>query len=644
MPNTSPDITNSELPSILKERFGLPSFRDGQRQIIERLLVGKSAAAIFPTGGGKSLCYQLPAVVFSKLTLVVSPLLALMREQVDELNRKGIPAARIDSTLDAEQLRATIQSVREGEFKLLYVAPERFFNERFREFIFSIPIALFAIDEAHCISQWGHNFRPDYLKLARIAKQLNAERVLALTATATPAVLDDIRSEFEIAPEDAIQTPFYRPNLKLKFTPTDSKRRFELLVDRLQQSKNQASLVYVTLQRTAEELTEQLNEEGFSTRAYHAGLDDAVREEVQDWFMNSPDGIVVATIAFGMGIDKSNIRAIYHYNPSKSIENLAQEIGRAGRDGETSVCETLLVTEDRAVLENFAHGDTPSKTAVGRFVEFIVGQPQQFHVSQYSLAAESDIRIAVVRTLLTQLELKEILSSTAPRYEKYKFKPLVPSTEILRHFEGEQRTFAASVLTMTVKKRVWFEISLPQVADRLKCERSRIVKMLDLFENKGWMELQVSGLVHGYKKLKPISDIAEWTSELHQYVVDREIGELARLNELFTLMASQKCKHGLLGEHFGQPLQEPCGTCSSCQGLSHDMLPPEYSQVGDSAITAVQRLARENPQILCDIPSQAKFLCGMSSPKMTRARLSRDPMFGCCELVPFDVVLEALST
>ncbi len=637
----------SDLQKLLQSRFGLSAFRDGQLEVIQRLISGRSAAAIFPTGGGKSLCYQLPALLSDRLTLVVSPLLALMREQVDQLRERGIQAERLDSTLSPAELREINGRVRDGSTKLLYVAPERFFNERFRGFIEGISIGLFAIDEAHCISQWGHSFRPDYLKLARIAKQLEAQSVLALTATATPRVLEDIQSAFEIAAEDCICTSFHRANLQLTFQSTTLEARNTRLADLIERAGQQTTLIYVTLQRTAEEVAEFLQKKGHDARAYHAGMDSEDRQQVQDWFLKSDTAIVVATIAFGMGIDKPNIRSVIHYNISKSIENYAQEIGRAGRDGDPSECTSLIVAEDRVTLDNFAHGDAPSREAVERFVGLIVGQPREFFISYYSAAYETDIREPVVRTLMTYLELNDYLIATSPRYDVYKFKPKITSTEILSHFEGEKRQFAASVLALTVKKKIWFDIALPQAAKRLDCPRERIVRMLDFFADKGWIELQVSGLVFGYRKAAPITDIDALTDQLHAYLDEREKGEVNRLDELIELLVADECQSALLSEHFGQKLDQPCGKCSACTGESLGGVFPEadYGQVGDSAIRAASTLVNTEKfaELLASPRDVARFLCGMNSPRMIRKRLTREAAYGCCSNLPFRDVLAVVE-
>ena len=246
-------------------------------------------------------------------------------------------------------------------------------------------VALFAVDEAHCISEWGHNFRPDYLKLVEFARRCRAERLLALTATATPQVLDDICRSFEIEPRCAVRNSCYRPNLTILTTPVDFAARDALLIERLRERPAGPTIIYVTLQRTAEAVAAKLAADGIDADAYHAGMEDQERTAVQERFMRSKAGIVVATIAFGMGIDKSDIRYVYHYNLPKSLENYSQEIGRAGRDAQPAICEMFVCADDLNQLENFAYGDTPTLAAVERLVENIFSQDTQFDVSYYEL-------------------------------------------------------------------------------------------------------------------------------------------------------------------------------------------------------------------------------------------------------------------
>jgi len=323
----------------LEQTFGFEAFLPGQGDVIRAVLAGRSALAVFPTGQGKSLCYQLPALHLSGLTLVVSPLMALMKDQVDFLVSRGISAARLDSSLDFNEVTAIYEQLNNNQLKLLYVAPERFANERFIGLISRLKLSLLVIDEAHCISEWGHNFRPDYLKLAELATAFAVPAVLALTATATPQVSSDICRSFSIAESDYIQTGFYRPNLSLMFSPAGDPK--QALLQQLSENPPGPTIVYVTLQKTAEKVATVLEKSGYTARAYHAGLKNELRQEIQDWFMASDTAIVVATIAFGMGIDKDNIRYVYHYNLPKSLENYSQEIGRAGRDGQPSTCIML---------------------------------------------------------------------------------------------------------------------------------------------------------------------------------------------------------------------------------------------------------------------------------------------------------------
>lgn len=630
--------------TVLKNRFGLDQFREGQQAVIDRLLAGKNVAAVFPTGGGKSLCYQLPSQMLPGTTVVVSPLIALMKDQCDALAQRGVAAARLDSSMPVEEFRAAVSGVRDGSIKLLYVAPERFFNERFLATVGSLDVSLFAIDEAHCISQWGHNFRPDYLKLAELTKDLNADRVLALTATATPEVLSDIRAAFNIDPDDAIRTDFHRPNLHLRSTVVNSVNQYETLLDRIRSRPRGSTLVYVTLQKTAEDVASRLSDDGFPADHYHAGLDPEPRAQIQQKFIDSDDGIVVATIAFGMGIDKPNIRYVYHYNPPKSLESYAQEIGRAGRDGKDSVCELLLAPEDRTILENFTYGDTPSRHSVGRLIDMIIGQPDPFHVSHYKLSYESDIRMLVVRTLLTYLELDGYLKATSPRYDTYKVQPKVTSKSILDRFSGERRQFIADVLSCLTKGRNWFTLNMTVATKRLACDRQRIVKAIDYMAEQGWLEVQVADLVHGFRWQKQIEDPKLLADNLYERLEAREQGEVARLDDVMELAAADSCLAATLSKHFGESLEHRCGHCSACLDEGPWEIPAIGSRtVGSSAQRIIDEVTAEFPDHFSSARDKARFLCGLSSPRFVRAKLTRHSGYGICERVPFADVLKQVT-
>src|SRR5712691_10397456 len=425
-----------DVETLLRSRFGLTEFRPGQRQVIDALCTRNAALAVLPTGGGKSLCYQLPALLFTGVTLVVSPLIALMKDQSAYLRRRGIAAARMDSSLSAAEARSVGERLRSGALDLLYVAPERFNNEHFLEDLRRTRIALFAVDEAHCISEWGHNFRPDYLKLAETARDLGVERVLALTATATPAVVQDVCTAFGIPADCAIVTGFHRPNLSLCTTPVTRAERDARLLERLSSRPPGPTIVYVTLQKTAEQVAERLAAAGLPARAYHAGLDTPSRTAIQEWWTASDRAIVVATIAFGMGIDKADVRYVYHYNLPKSLESYSQEIGRAGRDGAPSIVELFACGADVPILENFAYGDTPTRAAVTAVVDELLAAGPAFDLSLADLSSRHDIRLLVLRTLLAYLELLGVLRQGTPFYAAYEAKPLEPLDAIFGRVSG----------------------------------------------------------------------------------------------------------------------------------------------------------------------------------------------------------------
>ncbi|EJV72430.1 ATP-dependent DNA helicase RecQ [Bacillus mycoides] len=330
---------------LLASYFGYSSFRRGQDETIKNVLDGKDTVCIMPTGGGKSICYQIPALVFEGTTLVISPLISLMKDQVDTLIQNGISATYINSSISITEANQRIQLAKQGHYKLLYVAPERLDSMEFVDQLIDMKIPMIAIDEAHCISQWGHDFRPSYLHIHRILDYLPEKPlVLALTATATPQVRDDICNTLEINQENTIMTTFERENLS--FSVIKGQDRNAYLADYIRQNQKESGIIYAATRKVVDQLYEDLGKAGVSVSKYHAGMSDHDRNEQQELFLRDEISVMVATSAFGMGIDKSNIRYVIHYQLPKNMESYYQEAGRAGRDGLDSECILLYSSQD----------------------------------------------------------------------------------------------------------------------------------------------------------------------------------------------------------------------------------------------------------------------------------------------------------
>ncbi len=335
----------------LKSQFGFDRFLPIQEEIISRVLAQKDTLVLMPTGGGKSLCYQFPALRFSGLTVVMSPLIALMQDQVDRLKSNGIAAEFINSTLTGPEVAQIQEDAQKGRLKILYVTPERLAQPRVRSFLHNLDISLIAIDEAHCISEWGHEFRPDYRNLRTLRQDFPDVPMIALTATASGEVRSDIIAQLGLQKPEIFVSSFNRPNLTYVVRP--KKNSFGSLLELLRKHKNGSAIIYCVSRKATEEMTAGLAANGFDARAYHAGLTSEVRRETQENFMRGEVPIVVATIAFGMGIDKPDIRLVAHYDLPKSIEGYYQETGRAGRDGLPSECALFYSYSDKSKHEFF---------------------------------------------------------------------------------------------------------------------------------------------------------------------------------------------------------------------------------------------------------------------------------------------------
>ncbi len=626
----------------LQKQFGFSEFRPGQEKVISVLWEEGAALAVFPTGGGKSLCYQLPGVLFDGLTLVVSPLIALMKDQIDYLRGRGISAARMDSSLSPEEYQQVLCEAEAGTLKLLYVSPERFNNERFLALLRRLNLSLFAIDEAHCISEWGHNFRPDYLKLAEIVRSLNIPRRLALTATATPDVVLDICRAFDIPDTGAMVTGFYRPNLNLAVTAARASERSALLLKRLQSRKTGSTIVYVTLQKTAEETAAFLQQNGFPAEAYHAGMGAEERTAVQDRWMASEAGIVVATIAFGMGIDKANVRFVYHFNLPKSLESYSQEIGRAGRDGMRSTVEVFACPEDLPTLENFVYGDTPTFDALQSLLQELAGGPEEFDVSLYDLSSRHDLRPLVLKTALTYLELEGALKQGTPFYSAYEFAPKLPEKEIVAAFPGEPGMLIHHLFTLSKPGRKWRKLDPDFVAEAIDQERKRVVRALEVLEAREMIELRMSDVRNRFTRFFKPAQADTFAQKLFARFERREVSEVKRLQSVLDLLTLNGCQVNALVGYFGEKRSEPCGHCTYCVTQKAvtlpeiEPLPPLAKLVSPMGLS---RMSREMPDALGSPRQCTRFLCGLSSPAFTKRKLAGHALFGGAAAYRFAEVL-----
>ena len=575
--------------------FGLSGFRPGQRHVIDAILAGKDTLCIMPTGGGKSLCFQLPTIAREGVTIVISPLIALMKDQVDSLLRNDIPATFINSSLAPAQQQARISGMVNGEYKLVYIAPERLRSNSFMRAVQKTQVQLLAVDEAHCISQWGHDFRPDYARLGRLRKQLGSPQTVALTATATRFVQGDISKILELNEPATFVTGFARTNLSLQVNaPNGNAEKDSQLVDFLK-THDGCGIIYASTRKNCEHLVELLeNEIKRKITFYHAGLPTESRRDVQEKFMSGEIEVIVATNAFGMGIDKSNLRFVVHYNLPGSVEAYYQEAGRAGRDGKPSECLMLYSFQDKFIQEFFIDNSYPSRETIKEVYQYLCSIPADpIETTLQQIKEELDLSIgtsgiATCENLLEKAGAIERLDSKQnsagirisselptlidllPRDARTQRHVMRGLEKIVGDFRGERVMFQpqrlADRLEMkweAVNRTIRQLVKLPMV-DFIPPFRGRAIHVVD--RKKSFAKLDI--------------DFGE--------LARRQKAEHEKLQSVIQFATTRRCRQLEILEYFGDADRHLCGNCDNCSKRPQAKLGTAANSDADACMYAAQ--------------------------------------------------------
>jgi ATP-dependent DNA helicase RecQ len=569
---TSERPTLDEARAVLRARFGFPDFRPGQERAVANVLAGRDTLVVLPTGGGKSLCYQVPALLLPGLTVVVSPLISLMKDQVDALTARGIPATFVNSTLTPGEIAERMARVARGEVKMLYVAPERFDVGNAAERLRAVGVSLLAVDEAHCISEWGHDFRPAYLRVAQLREKLGWPPAVALTATATPQVREDIARQLRLENSETIITGFDRTNLRYHVIATKSDADKDGALRDILDEHAGVAIIYASTRRSVEKISQRLDAMKITNKAYHAGLDDAHRHDVQDAFMNESVRAIVATNAFGMGIDKANVRTVIHYAMPGTLEAYYQEAGRAGRDGKMSDVYLLHSFPDRFTHEFFIKGAYPERTTVERVFNRLVGMSDrngmvQLDAGPIAAALPGKVSDREVESALRLLTRARVITSDPESGTMARIRLLATPDRIKREL-GADRAMELGLL------RALWRMSSEALYDGVTIDMNGLppgfhgaagtMPLLDALEATQFLEWQRLG---GGDRLtnpkRPLSGYAvDWAA-----LERRRQAELAKLESVQQYAYATGCRRGFVLRYFGDPAAgKDCGGCDNCLG------------------------------------------------------------------------------
>ncbi|XZE45143.1 RecQ family ATP-dependent DNA helicase [Pirellulaceae bacterium SH467] len=566
------NTVNLDLQAALHQ-FGLAEFRRGQREVIDHVIAGNDCLCVMPTGGGKSLCYQLPSLVRNGLTIVVSPLIALMKDQVDGLTKRGITATLINSTLSPSEQAYRLERVAGGHYRLLYVSPERLRNPTFLDAIRSTPVQLLAIDEAHCISEWGHDFRPDYQRVGKFREFLGGVQTIALTATATPRVRQDIVDSLKLKVAKHFVTGFARDNLFLGVMSVHSDREKDKKLLEFLESSPGSGIIYAATRKRCESLVEMLaKERKMSVGAYHAGLAPEQRKLVQDQFMRGELEAIVATNAFGMGIDKSDLRYVVHYNMPGTLEAYYQEAGRAGRDGHSSQCVLLYSAQDRYIQEFFIENANPSREVLQSVYEFLLQREEDpieltaeqikelMNAPTTSEAINSALQILARTDVLERLEVAGGLAMVRIQSQLPTLVDLLPreatvKRSVLRALEkavGDRRDEAVYINPR------WLMNQLQMERDTI----SRHLRELCSLPGFEYVPPFRGRAIHFRKRDIPFDQLRIDHASLDA----RKKSDYEKLDQMVAFAQCRSCRQKAILQYFGDMSAANCNICDRCQG------------------------------------------------------------------------------
>lgn len=625
-------------PTDLLSRFGLTDFRPGQRDVIEAVRAGNDVLCVMPTGGGKSLCYQLPSLARDGITIVVSPLIALMKDQVDRLDQLGISARLINSSLSPTEQTEVMNEMAAGALDLVYVAPERLRNNRFLEAVSAANVTLLAVDEAHCVSEWGHDFRPDYARLGQFRRRyLHNVQTIALTATATPTVRQDVSELLGLDSPQIFVTGFARTNLRFGVTHCQSDRvKNDRLAAFLDQQQG-AGIIYSATRKRCEELAEGLAEKTKRrVGVYHAGVDPVDRRAVQEAFMKGDLSAIVATNAFGMGIDKADIRYVVHYNMPGSLEAYYQEAGRAGRDGSASECLLMFSYQDRYIQEFFIENRYPAKQTVRKVHDYLLARPEdpiEMTLEQVRDAIgvkDGSESIGTAETLLARAGVLKRLDSNA-NHALVRIDSDAPTMLDFLPKEAKLRRKVMQAVEKVIGNRRGEDVfvrpsRLAEMADVQRDQLSRTLRELQRLKAFDYVPPFRGRALHVIERDVPFDQLEIDFDELQR----RKAAEYEKLEAVFEFAHTAGCRQRVILDYFGDPKSENCGRCDRCQPHTDSHHGNDRSvavaDTGNEALVqgiriVLSGIARMHGRFGKNLVAQ--MLCGSKNKKLQQWKLDR---------------------